>query len=379
MARSSSVEYKKHLSSIFSLFVTDDMLRDNKEETVNSILLSEENMNEFWIPAITHVSYNPNPDRNWENLELLGDSYADPAFTRLFMTLYPGQTQLFYSETNNYYLSNEYISSITRDTLQLTKFIKIKDIREPTESMQADCFESFCGALVLSGDRHYLGFGLILIEYFIKYIFEGVDVDADRARTFGKSTTQLEQIAVRLGIPRISLTHYESNYIHTYEYFLTAEHIKGFNINLISKKIPSSNHLVIGKAIGRGKHLMKDQAADEAFSYLQSYGINTPWAINIKAKRDLLHPIVKKYATEAMPYVREDGYVSIMFREVDKSDTDDFIVVILLGVRQDGIQKSLEVIVVDRQVDTKHRGEVITESHRDVIITYLERKKREKK
>ena len=98
-------KYRQHLSQIFALFVSDDDIRGDEriastieegKSIVDTILLTDDNMRDYWIPAITHQTYDIRPDMNWENLELLGDGYADSAFTDLFMERYPGQTQLFY-------------------------------------------------------------------------------------------------------------------------------------------------------------------------------------------------------------------------------------------------------------------------------------------
>jgi dsRNA-specific ribonuclease len=371
-------DYRAHLSNVFALFINDSQIQLHNEvklaegeSLVDHILLSEENMEDYWWPAVTHISYDFHPERNWENLELLGDGYADSAFTRFFMAKYPNQTQLFYSETRNYYLGNEYIAEITRDTLRLGNFIRIKGIANPTNSMFADCFESFCGALIRAGDRHFLGFGLVLIEYFINYIFRDIDVNDVVERTYGKSVTQLEQIMGRIGIEKIKFKVEVDNYIYKYEYYLTREQIEGLNKLLIGKQIKVTNRLVIGKSEGRGKSEMKDLAADNAFNFLKGYGINTPWSQNIKNQRDLTIPSLKKLASEAMSKARKAGYISISFREVDKSDTDDFIIIILLGVRKGGVQESLDVIAVDKQVDRLQRNVVIKNGHKEILEHYL--------
>lgn len=370
--------YRKHLSKIFALFITDDLIVNKSKikvaegaSLVDTILLSDENMADYWIPAVTHISYDFRPEANWENLELLGDGYADSAFTRFFMKRYPNQTQLFYSETRNYYLGNENIAEITRETLMLGSFIRIKGIKEPTDSMFADCFESFCGALILSGDRHFFGFGLNLIEYFITYIFGDVDVQDEYHRTFGKSTTQLEQIMRRIGLDPVHMSHDETNYIHSYTYWLDRGQIQGINRLLIGTKLKEVDRLEIGSSKGRGKHLMKDVAADNAFSYLNRYGIDTPWSQNVKNKNDLNQPLIKKLVQDAMLKASKSGYVAISFREVDKSDTDDFIVIILLGITPDRKQESLDVIAVDKQIETKQRNEVIRNGHKEILEHYL--------
>jgi hypothetical protein len=132
-----------------------------------------------------------------------------------------------------------------------------------------------------------------------------------------------------------------------------------------------TNRLVIGKSEGRGKSEMKDLAADNAFNFLKGYGINTPWSQNIKNQRDLTIPSLKKLASEAMSKARKAGYISISFREVDKSDTDDFIIIILLGVRKGGVQESLDVIAVDKQVDRLQRNVVIKNGHKEILEHYL--------
>ena len=367
-------DYKQHLSGVLSAFVTDDMIRSDdgdSKPTIDEIILSKENMRDYWYPAVTHVSFDFASDKNYENLELLGDVYSKSAFTRLFMKLYPNQTQLFYTETSNFYTSNEYIAEISRNTLGLSDYIRYKDIGKVTNAMLADCFEAFCGALVMSGDRHYLGFGLVLIEYFIKYIYENVDVEADKTRTYGTSITQLNQIFKRLGLSPIVMEFTENNHEYTFNYFLTSAHIRGFNQHLLGAKIKQANKLLIGTATGYKKNHIKNLAANEAFEFLQGYGINTPWAINIKNKIELTHPSVKKLAIEALKKAAASDYQTIMFKEIDKSEDDDFIVCLLLGLNQDGIQESLAVCVLKKQADTKRRSEVIIEGHVKVLKVYL--------
>ena len=239
--------------------------------------------------------------------------------------------------------------------------------------MFADCFESFCGALIKAGNQNYRGFGFNLVEYFIKYIFGNVDVQDEYDRTFGKSTTQLEQIMKRVGLEQVKLNYINNNYIHTYEYSLNREQIEGLNALLMGKKLPISNRLLIGQATGRGgKNAMKDQAADIAFQFLKSYGIETIWSQNIKNKRDLgQNETIKKLSIRAINKARKSGYQTIAFREVDKSDIDNFIVIVLLGIKPGGIQESLDVIAVDKKVESERRNVVITQGHQIVLEHYL--------
>lgn len=370
-------EYRDHLSKIFKLFVRDEDINFYGEvppegvSLVDQILLSDLNMEKYWIPAVTHISYDVRPTSNWENLELLGDGYADSAFTNFFMKKFPNQTQLFYSETRNYYLGNSYIAEISRDTLLLTDFIRIKEIPEPTDSMLADCFESFCGALVLAGEERYLGFGLVLIEYFISYIFSEVDPFSDGSRTYGKPVTQIEQIFKRIKLPPVKVVYINDNYVHTFRYILLKSSIIELNKLLNNKKLVVKDQIVIGEYTGRGKSLVKDTAAQKALEYLDSFGIDTPWSQNIKNKRDLLEPAIKEYSLKALKKAQQEGYATIFFREVDKSENDNFIVTILVGVLPGGNQESLDVSIVDKQVDTKRRNEVILEGHRKVLLKYL--------
>lgn len=126
--------------------------------------------------AFTHPDVNRN--FHYEMLEFLGDSVIKAAFSIYIFQKYPeinepGQISIL----NNYFLEKEFFAGLS-DKYGFTKYIRVPSNREPTIDEREDIFESFAGALQLTGDQ-FIGeyVGQMLVRRFVFMIFDNIKID----------------------------------------------------------------------------------------------------------------------------------------------------------------------------------------------------------
>ena len=67
------IQYQQYLYRLLETIIPN--------EEVRKIYVSEENMG-TWVQALTHETFNPNPDKNYEVYETIGDALAKSAFIK---------------------------------------------------------------------------------------------------------------------------------------------------------------------------------------------------------------------------------------------------------------------------------------------------------
>lgn len=106
---------------------------------------------EVWHSAFTHPFYNPNPGKNYEVLEKLGDSVVKTAFIDYVTESRPTIDEAELTEGFNSVLSKISMGQISK-SLGLPNVIRTI-LGTSTISINEDLFEAFYGALYQSGER----------------------------------------------------------------------------------------------------------------------------------------------------------------------------------------------------------------------------------
>src|SRR5690606_8950252 len=147
-------------NNALTLYVRQTLSKILDSNTVNT-LLSKENMQQYWIPAFTHRSYDPTPDRNYEKLEYWGDSALKLSFRNYLALNYPQFNESELSNLSNHYMSTEEQASLS-DQLGLPKYLR--SYVAVTRGIQEDLLESFYGALYSIG-------GMDLVDSVTTYLY----------------------------------------------------------------------------------------------------------------------------------------------------------------------------------------------------------------
>lgn len=154
------------------------------------LLLTDENMNSYWMPAFTHRSYDPTPDRNYEKLEYWGDSALKLAFRNFLATTYKDLNESELSNLSNHYMSTEEQASLSSN-LGLPKYIR--SYVPMTRGIEEDLLESFYGAL-------YSISGMDAVSAVTNYLYREVYIDPQYK--LGSFTTRVQQALQALNLPR---------------------------------------------------------------------------------------------------------------------------------------------------------------------------------
>jgi len=178
-------------NNALTLYLRQTLSKILDSNTVNTVL-SKENMQQYWIPAFTHRSYDPTPDRNYEKLEYWGDSALKLSFRNYLALNYPQFNESELSNLSNHYMSTEEQASLS-DQLGLPKYLR--SYVAVTRGIQEDLLESFYGALYSIG-------GMDLVDSVTTYLYTSVYVDPQYS--LGSFTTRVQQALQGLGLPRPS-------------------------------------------------------------------------------------------------------------------------------------------------------------------------------
>jgi dsRNA-specific ribonuclease len=196
---------------------TSDSYSDNELYTYLALLLSKflerehiaailnKDTISFWRTCFTHVSYDPNYDKNYESLESVGDKILSYTFKTF---LYGKYDQITASQLNNldqHYMST-HLQALVSSKMGLSNWLRVKgEVPKGSEKIKEDLLEAFFGTIdTLFIKKFGIGYGVKTCMKFIDKLFLDVDLNMniEIPRTF------VTQIFDRLGVDRG--THYDT-------------------------------------------------------------------------------------------------------------------------------------------------------------------------
>lgn len=346
-------------------------------------LIDVNNLYNFWLPAFTTETFNPDSRFNYENLENLGDAALKGVFRQYTTAIYPGLTPLFYTESNTYYMGNYYMGTQLTPKLGLAPYIRMKGSEIVPDGVLADVFESFCGALLSAGNSIIQGLGYIYLYNLIVTLFNGVKFDMQRAQ--GSSQTQVDQIFTRFGLikPVLIQRNNDETGINLVSVYLKIEHLEflekhGKNIPKLHGQemyIGNGNKAIVYGPIGKGENYVKKEATGIAFNraldYFHKVEVTTNWAENLKSRLEFSDKGVQPYVKSALKRAQSQGYVSMIFSVPVKSNTQTTFTMTLIGIREDGSRGTLIAGLYDRKSGGKISSE-IAQARPDIIKRYID-------
>ena len=294
-----------------------------------------------WGMAFTSDSYDS--VNNYEVLEFMGDRALKLAFADYILEAHPNLSQGQYSALESEYMSKKSQGSIAEKFID-KDLIRVKNVIM-SNKITTDVFESFFGALRLTGDTYIgRGAGILLCVDLVRYLFSNVET-IDLKKGTGPTKTQVQQMFSRfkLGIPQEfnmqqeGDTSYKTNIVLTDEQF---EFLKTFGINIEYKTIAKN-------VIGSTKTGSSNRAYERAFEYLTSLGVTSEWAENIK---DVLafEGVDRDLYKKAFEKAEEEGYIRFKIITPAKLAHKLIINMILQGVTKEGVAKNLKSVTFDK-------------------------------
>lgn len=330
-------DLREFLYEMMEPFIEDDDFRE--------ALLDEEQM-PIWAAAFTHDTFDPN--NNYEELEEIGDRMIEAAFPLYMMAKYKGKRHLTKREltlSKNNYMSEK--MQIERgQKYGFSKYLRAASFINLTDKVNEDLYESFIGALYLTGDNVIMQeknkkkprFDLItndsfrLVRRFIAYDLKNVD-NEDVFDTPAK--TMIVQSLRRIGVvfPKAeilesfipnnpkSAVDLSGKGIITLTPIMASIVANRLREDGIFKRIPT----MIGTAFGKNKKDAISNAYADAKKNMEELGFTEEWS---KEKRKVLQwknqdPMLVERARKK---ARNEGYEDLEVYNVRSTGRADQIV-----------------------------------------------------
>lgn len=246
--------YAELLQQYLRLLLTD-WYKILKPEHIN-ILLGEQALLKYWIPAFTHSTVDPN--NHYQTIELYGDLAMNYIFGEILRKRFGSQI----NQENGTLLLNKYMSTNFQaelaDYLELGYYFR-KDqlIPDINIKIKEDLTEALFGALNVScNDLFGEGFGFAYCYNLMNQIFSNVDIDINVEKD---PITQLKEIFDKKGWTQ---PEYEK---------VTSDRTDPEQRSMVVIKSPIG--VIIGRGYGSTKKEASVAAAKEAKDWIESQGI----------------------------------------------------------------------------------------------------------
>ena len=276
------------------------------------ILISDDAMS-IWVVAFTHPSVDPNPDSNYEQLEILGDAIILKPFYDILVSKYPNISEEQLTLLKSIYVSKEGQRNLS-NKLGLRNWIRINV--DVSMQISEDLLESVSGALSRLGDMFLgKGNGYALVFNFMISLYGDIEIDPNK--TFISDKSQVKQIFEKMHwtkFKQFKFTEIES--LKTLENQTSTEK-KKITIKLNDTavkyikdvmKSPIIDGGILAEIKGPDKSTIEKQAYDLALKNLKShYNIDYNWA---SAESDKLSQ--EKIPTIAKERMKDDEYLKLL-------------------------------------------------------------------
>lgn len=230
-------------------------------------ILNEETLQQYWIPAFTHSSFNLN--KNYESLEAQGDRYLGTFFLKYLLSKFGNLTPVQITYFENTYMSKTFQAQLA-NRLSLGNYVKYNPtMTNMTKTILEDLFESFSGALVNVVDNKIANFlGGVYLYNLIVMVFNDVKLSLDEVER--DSISQLKEIYDKLNYGTISKFTTNSD-----------------NVDRPGKKviIYAQNGSELGVGYGEDVKDAEMEAAKNALESLSKRGITRESAEEFKRKQ----------------------------------------------------------------------------------------------
>lgn len=155
------------------------------------LILTKETLTSHWLPCFTHKSANPNINKNYESIELIGDAGMGYCFKFYVKKKEPLAGESRISNLNQQYMSKNFQSKLS-NMMNLNKWLIVDGIPIDRMDNSEDLLEAFCGTIdnLLYIRKGTLGLGVIAIYNLMKLLFDDIkfpeesDISSDPDKTY---------------------------------------------------------------------------------------------------------------------------------------------------------------------------------------------------
>lgn len=158
------------------------------------IILTNDTLKSHWIPCFTHVSANPNPGRNYESIETIGDAGMGYCFKFYVKWKEPYAEESRISNLNQQYMSKDFQSKVSK-MMKLQEWLITCGIPSDRMDTSEDLLEALCGTIdkLLFIKRKTTGLGVIIIYNLMRLLFDNITFSDEASKNTEPDRTYVEQ------------------------------------------------------------------------------------------------------------------------------------------------------------------------------------------
>ena len=158
------------------------------------MILTNETLKTYWIPCFTHVSANPNPGKNYEAIETIGDAGLSYCFKFYVKEKEPYSVESRISNLNQRYMSKDFQSKVSK-LMKLDEWLITQGIPADRIDNSEDLLESLFGTIdkLLFIKKGTTGLGVIVIYHFMKLLFDNIKFSDEASKNTEPERTYVEQ------------------------------------------------------------------------------------------------------------------------------------------------------------------------------------------
>jgi dsRNA-specific ribonuclease len=365
---------KEETFKIGNVFWTFSGWSDYVKKTVSKVLtlsMTKEQVEKFtreeympvWVKAFTHSTVDI--ENNFELLEFQGDAVLYCYFSLYLQKRFPNRTEDFYTELRKNYQGDKMQGDLAYK-FGFHKLIRSKEQALANFKLTKDSFESFFGALFEIANQMKPGLGGAVCYNLIVDVYDKEDISEDAQEKDPK--TQVKQIFRRFTPPGSTPWVFDESYkdektrkIVT-EVVITSDAVQWLkNTTWPGKKRIDINQedeeIMIGEGEDFGPRTSSELAYQDALEYLNSKGLTSNIASEIKHEKDRasIDPKIRKKVETKL---KKEDMISFHFKIPKKMEN----VIQMIGKHKSG----KEVIVSTLEGIQRYEN-----SREQVAIEYL--------
>lgn len=295
---------------------------------------------EMWQRAFTDQTFDPNQDKNYEIVELLGDAVLENVYLRYINEAFPTLNQSQLSELRMVHLAKNVQSQISM-SLGMGKYVRTR-VRLGA-AIYEDVLEAFFGTLEIVGDAAFkkcAGYGLCY--NLVVSLYKDIPIEA--SHLLANAKTLVKQSAERLRIIQPG-THLPEDSVEDDRGYVTFTITMPPNGMTILKNLGIDiKSPVLARTVAKTKKMAGISAYKMALNTLNEIGVTPEFIEQIVNARDTTNSELLPYINAIQTRLKLEGFSSYTLTEIYKKGREGSKgskYLQLIGVRPTGDKKVL--------------------------------------
>ena len=294
----------------------------------------------LWEAAFTDSTFDPNQDRNYERLELLGDAVLENVYLRYISQSYPSFNESEMSELRMNMLSKSVQSQISM-SLGIGKYVRTRV--NVGAAIYEDVLEAFFGALEIIGDEAFkFGSGYGMTFNLVVSLYKDIPIRA--SDLLANAKTRVKQTAERLRIIQPG-SHLPEDAVEDDRGNVTFTITMPPNGMIILKNLGINiRNPILARTVAKTKKMASISSYKMALNTLNELGVTSEFVEQVVSARDTTSTELLPYINSIQTRLKLEGFSNYTLTEIHKKGREgakSSKYFQLIGVRPDGQKKVL--------------------------------------